>query len=1132
MIKQSHCFFIKDYSRIRISVLFLFFSILHFVSFGQGLANGKVTTNTQEKFRAVYWGIQDGLSQACVYNMLKDRNGFVWMGTQGGLSRFDGSEFKNYYYDTQKSGTINAENTSLGMVEDSLNNLWIGTNRGLYRYDMKADTFTRFLKAFPFWATKNELFCFDQSGPIITINTNNFEQKTVATLTPADSVGEGLQNLSSFFDEKTNSLWILRSRRDHNGWHGNGLLQISITTGEKKHYDWKCFKSIPGHDHSAESMRYDSKRNSLWINSGEGLMQFTLADKKFHFIGAFNDFFNAKDYYRWNGITLDKQGQVWLATMPKGVVIYNPTDKSVSFPFQEGSTIQKEISDNNTVLYSDPDGIVWSGFWLGKGVYQILPFSPAFTHIKVNSSSSKGYGIGTIYSFKNAGQGKLWIGAMDRIHRIFDFYTDTFRIIPENELPTALHHTPIIPLLIDTISRKTFLFCFGKGLWVQDIKKNDWHQLTLKGSGNQEIMYSGWRLAGASEFKNGLIFSVVYNNRQSIFFSKADSSVLHERFSFPVDQGKSFELKLVNDGFMFLRGSEENGNVTYTFLNNEWIRRPNPLDNIPWREIIYNPKDQNYWVVALKQLIHYSKDFKVIHSYTSADGLPEQDIFSLLPDSKGNIWFNTDRSIHQLNIETKVFSTLSEKDGFTPHNFTQGTYLYMGADGNIYLGGGVEQEGFVRISPGKYSNTPSSVYLKSININQKLFSLFTGVDYLQQLSLRYFQKNITIETGTIDYYSKGKSSIRYKVEEINDSWQYAPANYTIRYDGLSPGKYTLQIQSSNAAKEFIGPVKTLIFQISPPWWNTWWSYFIYILIFLAALRSFSLWRERSLRQDKEMLEEKVEERTKELNQSLDNLKAAQSKLVHAEKMASLGELTAGIAHEIQNPLNFVNNFSDVNTELLEELKVEADKGNIDEVKSIASDVIANEQKINHHGKRADAIVKGMLQHSRVGNSVKEPTDINALADEYLRLAYHGVRAKHKDFNTTLKTDFDVSIGEVSIIPQDIGRVLLNLYNNAFYAVKEKSTVVAKTENFEPQVSVSTKRKGDNIIISVRDNGNGIPQKIVDKIFQPFFTTKPTGQGTGLGLSLAYDIVKAHGGEIKVNSLVGGGAEFIITLPVT
>ncbi len=271
---------------------------------------------------------------------------------------------------------------------------------------------------------------------------------------------------------------------------------------------------------------------------------------------------------------------------------------------------------------------------------------------------------------------------------------------------------------------------------------------------------------------------------------------------------------------------------------------------------------------------------------------------------------------------------------------------------------------------------------------------------------------------------------------------------------------------------------------------------------------------------------------KQIETAYNDLKATQAQLIQSEKMASLGELTAGIAHEIQNPLNFVNNFSDVNKELIGEMKEEIEKGNYEEVKIIAKDIEDNEEKINHHGKRADAIVKGMLQHSRSSSGQKEPTNVNALADEYLRLAYHGLRAKDNSFNAALKKDFDESIGNINIIPQDIGRVILNLITNAFYAARLPPEGGFSDPDYvhSPTVWVSTKKVGDKVFISVKDNGPGIPQKILDKIFQPFFTTKPTGQGTGLGLSLSYDIVKAHGGELKVETKEGEGSVFIILIP--
>ncbi len=296
-------------------------------------------------------------------------------------------------------------------------------------------------------------------------------------------------------------------------------------------------------------------------------------------------------------------------------------------------------------------------------------------------------------------------------------------------------------------------------------------------------------------------------------------------------------------------------------------------------------------------------------------------------------------------------------------------------------------------------------------------------------------------------------------------------------------------------------------------------------------------RSRFIEAQKVELELIVAERTAEITQQKDELqhalielKTTQSQLIHSEKMASLGELTAGIAHEIQNPLNFVNNFSEVNAELIEEMKIELASGNIDTAVSIAESIKGNEEKIIHHGKRADGIVKGMLQHSRSSNGQKELTDINALADEYLRLSYHGLRAKDKSFNATMETHFDETIENIKVIPQDVGRAFLNLFTNAFYAVSEKKNQV--NGDYNPKVIVSTKKSNGKVEVRVRDNGMGISKKALDKIFQPFFTTKPAGEGTGLGLSLSYEIItQGHGGNIHVETNEGEYAEFIVKLPI-
>jgi len=304
---------------------------------------------------------------------------------------------------------------------------------------------------------------------------------------------------------------------------------------------------------------------------------------------------------------------------------------------------------------------------------------------------------------------------------------------------------------------------------------------------------------------------------------------------------------------------------------------------------------------------------------------------------------------------------------------------------------------------------------------------------------------------------------------------------------------------------------------------------IVLLIVAAGLWRRNVYRQKSFAQLQKQKQEIDTQKTK-VERTLDELRVTQSQLIQSEKMASLGELTAGIAHEIQNPLNFVNNFSEVNRELIDEASQAVKTGNSGEAMELLSILKDNEKKINHHGKRADAIVKGMLQHTRVSTGQKEPGNINAIADECLKLSYHAIRAKDKFFEANLETHFDATIDKTPLIQQDIVRVFVNLFNNAFYVVNEKSK--QQIQGYEPTVSVTTKKSADRVEIRVRDNGTGIPEKVVDKIFQPFFTTKPTGLGTGLGLSLSYDIIKAHGGEINVNTKEGDYAEFVVQLPIS
>ncbi|MEJ7821296.1 MAG: triple tyrosine motif-containing protein [Chitinophagaceae bacterium] len=606
---------------------------------------------------------------------------------------------------------------------------------------------------------------------------------------------------------------------------------------------------------------------------------------------------------------------------------------------------------------------------------------------------------------------------------------------------------------------------------------------------------------------------------------------------------------VINNSIKQVKDSLDDQTVTYLYFDKEdmlWIGTNNGGGNsfnphtgkfrsyLNYKEgffaitSMFEDSRKRFWVSTyLSGVFLLDKQTGALKKFSEKEGLIHNSAFSIKEDAAGNIWVATTKGMSRINPVTySITNFAAARPVMNEFSITN----FLDRNGVFHM---QARNGILAFNPLQLdeSKTLPAVYIESVGYRSsgKTTDTLLFTEGLEKIRLKHDENRISFQYIALHFADPSMNQYAYQLEGYDKDWVQAGTQRAVTYTNLSPGKYIFKVKAANSDGVWNEKGASFTIIILPPWWKTWWAYMLYVLLFLGALRIFSKWRERNLRREKEILEEKVTERTTELKQSLESLKATQSQLVQSEKMASLGELTAGIAHEIQNPLNFVNNFSEVNKELLLEMKDEIDKGNINEVKTIANDLIDNQEKINHHGKRADAIVKGMLQHSRSSSAVKEPTDINSLVDEYLRLSYHGLRAKNKSFNATMKTDFDDSIGKINIIPQDIGRAVLNLLTNAFYAVNEKKK--QQPDGYEPTVSVSTKKVSDKVEVKVADNGNGIPQKVLDKIFQPFFTTKPTGQGTGLGLSLSYDIIKAHGGELKVETKEGEFAEFVIQLPI-
>ncbi len=565
---------------------------------------------------------------------------------------------------------------------------------------------------------------------------------------------------------------------------------------------------------------------------------------------------------------------------------------------------------------------------------------------------------------------------------------------------------------------------------------------------------------------------------------------------------------------------------------------------------IYEDKVGRFWVgTYLAGLYLFDRKTGRSKEFTTKDGLLDDDIAGLQEDRDGNLWVACQRGITRYNPvnNTYTYYTASNALHFALGKFGRPNSFIKTGDNRLII---FASDGIVSFYPGKLGKNvyPPQVHIENMVYNdpQANDDRFTteNLHDKQQVELPYNQNRVGFNYVALHYQNPAQNQYAYQLVGYDKNWVQAGTQRWVAFTNLAPGTYTFRVKASNSDGVWNEKGASVVIVIDPPWWITWWAWALWIILFVSAIYGFVAYRSRKLLHDKHILEHKVHVRTEEvmqqkeeieaqrddLEKAFGELKTTQTQLIQSEKMASLGELTAGIAHEIQNPLNFVNNFSEVNAELIGEMKEEIAKGDLEEIKAIAGNIEENSNKISMHGKRADAIVKSMLQHSQSGSAKKEPTDMNTLADEYLRLSYHGLRAKDKEFNAVMATSYDPDLPKVNAMAQDMGRVLLNLFNNAFYAVNQKKKTAGA--GYKPEVSVSTSAENGQVVIKVKDNGTGIPDAVKEKIMQPFFTTKPTGEGTGLGLSLTYDmVVKGHGGSINIESKEGEGSTFKISLPV-
>ncbi|MGZ8558118.1 MAG: two-component regulator propeller domain-containing protein [Chitinophagaceae bacterium] len=1099
----------------------------------------------------------DGNSFGWVTGITQDLNGYMWIATYDGLYHYDGYRLTPYVHDPLNPNSL-ADKSVESVYTDPDGTIWVGTSgAGLDRFDPVTGIFTHFNHDAkdPASLSNNNVTAIlrDRQG-ILWIGThgglNQFNPKTKKFIhylfNATDPASVSNNHVRVIYEDKQGTLWIGTGNRFPEA--GSGPEEGGLNRLNKKTGIFTRYLHDPSNIHSLVNNKvsaiFEDTHGVLWIGTaGNGLHKMDRQRGSFERIlydPAYPEKLSGPPlkkgpkisekikketgvYEQISFITQDAAESYWIGSSDDGLNYYNPGI---------GKTIHYNGTDNSSAGFNEKgawrtftsrDGILWIGTpyenWIstpGGNLYRVNPFRKTIpryvtsSHVNFFCEEPKGIlWIGTrkglLRKNLHTQQEKFWLHDSLNENSLADNWVMSIRPDTEGNLWLATHLGGV-----DRFDPKTEKFTHYKhdennpASLLQDFT----HCLFFD---NQKMLWISTHIGlSRMDIKTGLYTNYKHDRKDSLTLSYGQT--------YNIVQEKNGTMWVATDGGI-CRFDSKSGKF-HRYLTDKGMNAVSI--------------DANGFIWAGGNGLFYFDSKKDDFIKFTSSGFPKgiDEILGVVEDDKNNLWITTKNTLIRINEKRDELKVYNALHGILTSNSVW-RENYKAKDGRLFLG---SDSGYYSFYPDEMNEprTGLLLHLNTFSIGNK--EIYTGKGStlspplwkMENIRLRYNQNTFSFDFSAIDYKTPGNMNYLYMLEKYDIEWRDIGTEHKASFFNVPSGKYVFRVKAING--EGTVTEKSITVIINPPWWLTWWAFCMYgLLLSAVVITGFLFQKRRIVLAERQRTQKRELEHAKEIEEAYTELKATQAQLIQSEKMASLGGLTAGIAHEIQNPLNFVNNFSEVNKELLVEMKSEMDKGNLESAKALANDVMSNEEKINHHGKRADAIVKGMLQHSRKSTGIKEPTDINLLADEYFRLSYHGMRAKDKSFNATMKSDFDPSIGKISVIPQDLGRVILNLINNAFYAVAEKKN--QEQDDYEPTVSVSTKRTGSNVEIKVRDNGNGIPQNIVDKIFQPFFTTKPTGQGTGLGLSLAYDIVKAHGGEINVKTEENKGSEFIIILPL-
>jgi signal transduction histidine kinase/ligand-binding sensor domain-containing protein len=1117
----------------------------------------------EESLRFERFTIDQGLTADRVYSITQDNPGYIWLATDGGVSRYDGYGFAAYRNIPGDPSSL-TDNFTHVVYADSRGDVWVGTRYGLNRYIAASDNFERFYH------------------------------------TPGDPNSLPHSSVHSIYESASGRLWMGTE---------NGLAEFDRETG---HFisEWVVNGVSVSLRGSMVTTIAGDEDGRLWIGTNNrGLVAYQPSDNTLRFMNEDASIRIPFPSVNISRIMVDSNGDLWIGFLQDsgfraslevllqyGLARFNPRTmefKLYSHDPENGIDVWHRISD----IIEDSDNTIWVTSYLGNtytGLHRFNRDTETFTrysHEPYNQTSlSWSYSlsvfedryrnlwVGTSRGLNKADLGRWQMGFMnvdpsEPFNLINNFYgieeieddlfwlgLDGFGVIKWNRGNYTHEQVPnddpmvlsgSIHVIRKDLNGYIWLGNSGQGLIRHDpaTGTNEYYQYTENEAGSIAGNYiTDIRIARDSTVwvatSNGLSRYNRHNNTFTNFRQETHSAWMTGNALSSILEDRHGNIWIGTNRHVYDPAARNaTGLIKWNPVTNQYrtfrhdASTPGTLSNDAIYSIAEAP-DGDIWVATNNGLNRYLVSEDRFDVYLESNGLPSPVIIGILFDDDGFLWLSTLNGLARLDPENGAIRVFNKADNVQGNRFNDNSFFKSST--GLLLFGGVAGLNYFDPSMITGSDVIPEMLITGITVNDEIARFEKPLDETDSITLGWTENSVGFEFTAVNFRSAGLTQYEYMLQGFDSDWIRAGTRRYTNYTNLNPGTYRFLTRARNADGIRSINDAAIGLVIRPPWWRSWGAYGIYALLFAGMIYLTDRYqRKRLLRKERENAREKELEQAKEIekayndleqahqnleqaHQNLEaahsNLKAAQDQLVQQEKLASLGQLTAGIAHEIKNPLNFVNNFSDVSLEMideaLEELQQIGENKHAAETAAILADIRSNLTKIHEHGFRADGIVKSMLMHSRGGTGTMEPTDLNELVKEYVNLTYHGMRAGKEAMNADIQMDLDDSIVDVPLVAGDFSRVILNLCNNAFDAMKETREIRP------PKLTVRTKKSGGSVTIEIEDNGPGIPDEIKDKILQPFFTTKKGTQGTGLGLSITNDIIKANGGTLGIRSRPG------------